>query len=125
DRHVPATIAMFISGFLFAVMGICTKAVGSSFAGRPLPASEVMLFRCATGIVMMLPVIAWQGRELFGRDWRGLMARGISGGLSMYLFFLSLQHTSIANAVLLNYTSLIFAPIFASIALKERVTKRT
>jgi drug/metabolite transporter (DMT)-like permease len=123
-RRGPAVVAMFLAGLLFAVMGIAAKAIGLPVAGRPLPASEVALFRFFFGVLVMLPLHGRRGIDLPGRDRRGLAMRGIYGGFAVCLYFLSLQHTSLTHAVLLNYTSLIFAPLFALFALREPISPR-
>lgn len=134
DRHIympdsprrgAAVGAMFLSGLLFAVMGICTKVVGTSAAGRAVPPSEVMLFRCGFGLLVMLPLQGCRGIQLLGDDRRGLLLRGFSGAFAILAYFVSLQRTTLAHAVLLNYTSLIFAPVFAAFALQEKVNGKT
>ena len=119
-RHGPALGAMFLSAFLFAVMGLCTKAAHSPISGRPLPASEVALIRFAFGFLIMLPLHGRSGINLLGIDRTGLATRGLSGAFAVTFYFLSLHNTSIAHAMLLNYASIIFAPIFSAIFLKER-----
>lgn len=123
-RRGPAVAAMFMAGLLFAVMGVTAKATGQPVAGRTLPAFEVSLFRFVFGMVVMLPLLARRDIDLLGRDRRGLAIRGIYGGFAVCLYFLSLQHTTLTHAVLLNYTSLIFAPVFAMFVLREPISAR-
>ncbi len=121
-RRAPATAAMLLAALLFAAMGFCTKAVQAGI--RPVPASEVAAVRFAFGALVMLPLHGRRGIDLVGHDRVGLAWRGIWGGISVLCYFLSLHYTSIANAQLLNFTSLIFAPLFAAIWLHERVGRR-
>jgi drug/metabolite transporter (DMT)-like permease len=116
---------MFASGVLFAVMGVCTRLTAMpQVVGRPLPASEVTLVRFAFGVLAMLPLQA-HGVNLLGNNRRGLFIRGAWGGLAVYFYFLSLQTTSLIHAQLLNYSSIVFAPLFALFFLKEQITGRT
>jgi drug/metabolite transporter (DMT)-like permease len=134
DRHIfrpelprrnVAVAAVFVSGLLFAVMGVMTKMCHTAaFVGRPIPASEVVLARFGFGLLVLLPLHGRRGIDLFGRDRRRLLLRGIWGGFAVYFYFLSIQQTSLAHAQLLNYASIIFAPLFAWIFLKERVGTR-
>src|SRR5438552_3612130 len=81
-RHGPALAAMFLSAFLFAVMGLCTKAAHSPLAGRPIPASEAALIRFAFGFAVMLPLQGQGGINLLGSDRVGLAIRGLSGAFA-------------------------------------------
>jgi drug/metabolite transporter (DMT)-like permease len=123
-RPGPALAAMFLSALLFAVMGICTKAAHGHIAGRPLPASEVTLIRFVFGFLVMLPLHGKAGINLLGTDRIGLAIRGLSGAFAVTFYFLSLHGTSIAHAMLLNYTSIVFAPLLAATFLKESFTLR-
>lgn len=134
DRHIfrpelprrnVAVAAVFVSGLLFAVMGVMTKMCHTpAFVGRPIPASEVVLARFGFGILVLLPLHGRRGIDLLGKDRRRLLLRGIWGGFAVYFYFLSIQQTSLAHAQLLNYASIIFAPLFAWMFLKERVGTR-
>lgn len=125
-RHGVTVAAMFTSGLLFAVMGIMTKMSHLQvFVGRPIPASEVVLARFAFGLLAILPLHGRGGINLFGLDRKRLLIRGLWGGFAVYFFFLSLQQTSLAHAQILNYTSMLFATLFAWWFLKERITVRT
>jgi drug/metabolite transporter (DMT)-like permease len=124
-RRGAAVAAMFLSGVLFAVMGLTTKATALPFAGRPLPAAQVALIRFAFGALMLLPLHGRGGIDLLGKNRRGLLGRGIYGGVAVCFYFLALQQTSLSHALLLNYTSLVFAPLFAAAFLRERITPRT
>ncbi len=125
-RRGPAIAAMFLAGFLFAVMGLATKMMHvPSLVGRALPASEVTFCRFAFGILAMLPLQGRRGIQLLGTDRRGLLKRGVWGALAVFFYFLSLQTTSLTHAQLLNYASVVFAPLFAYVFLRERLTTRT
>jgi drug/metabolite transporter (DMT)-like permease len=118
-RRAPAIAAILLSSMLFAAMTVCTKALGQT-----LPASQVTLFRFVFGALVMLPLL-WNPRaQLIGHDRWSLVWRGVSGGLAVYLFFMSIHHTSLTHAVLLNYTSIIFAPLCSALTLREHLNGR-
>lgn len=117
--------AMFLSGFLFAIMGLTTKMThAAAMVGRPIPAVEVTFWRFAFGALAMLPLQARGGVKLLGTDRRGLLKRGIWGALAVFFYFLSLQTTSLTHAQLLNYASIVFAPLFSFLLLGERLSRR-
>jgi drug/metabolite transporter (DMT)-like permease len=124
-RHV-ALAAVFLSGILFAVMSVMTKMSHlEAFVGRPIPAAQVVLVRFSFGFLALLPLHGRRGIDVLGRDRKRLFFRGIWGGFAVYFFFLSIQQTSLAHALLLNYSSIVFAPLFAWIFLHERIGNRT
>lgn len=127
DRR-RALIIMFVAAILFSLMGAATKAVtrsgGEGGTAPPLSGSEVAFSRYVFGILALLVIGPLTGTSLLGNDRKGLLVRGVIGGVSSVLFFVGIQHTTLTNATLLNYTSIIFAPLFAVFALKERLTGR-
>jgi drug/metabolite transporter (DMT)-like permease len=125
-RRNVALVAVFVAGALFAVMSVLTKVSNTpAFVGRPIPASEVVLARFGFGLVALLPLHGRHGINLLGKDRKRLLIRGIWGGFAVYFYFLSIQQTTLAHAQLLNYGSIIFAPLFAWIFLRERVGTQT
>jgi drug/metabolite transporter (DMT)-like permease len=116
---------MFLSGVLFAVMGLTTKMThAAAMVGRPIPAVEVTFCRFAFGLLTMLPLQARPGIQLLGNDRRGLLKRGIWGALAVFFYFISLQTTTLTHAQLLNYASIVFAPLFSFLLLGERLSRR-
>lgn len=121
-RRGVAIACMFGAGLLFAVMSLCAKAAGSAAAGVPIPAAEATLFRFAFGTVVMLPLLRSCSARLLGEDKWGLTMRGVTGGAAVLFYFIALNRTTLTHAVLLNFTSIIFAPLCALVALRERVS---
>ena len=120
-----AVLAMFTAALLFAGMVILAKAAGKPLAGRPIPSAEIAVARWVFGLLAIIPLHGRWGIDLLGKDRRGLLMRGIYGGVAVYTYFFAIENTSISHAVFLNYTSLIFAPLFAFFMLKERVSRGT
>lgn len=120
-----ALFAITISSLFFAIMSALTKAVTSPrYTFHPLPGGVVAFYRYTGSLLVMLGIRQVFGVPLLGKDRVGLVWRGISGGIAATLFFVSLQYTSLTHSVLLNYTSLIWGPLFAMFALKERLSSR-
>ena len=108
---------MLLAVTLFAAMNLCVKALPN------VPAMEVVFFRCLISLVIsffwlkQLGVYWWGKRENLGR----LMGRGISGGVALFLFFLTVQKMPLATAVTVQYLSPIFTAIIAMLFLGEKV----
>lgn len=122
-RRELAIIAMFTSAALFAIMTTATKMLGDPAWTRPLPTGEITLARFGFGALVMTPLIFYKPARLLGTDKRGLVWRGITGGLAVYTYFLAIQQTTLTNAVLLNLTSVVFAPAIARVYLGERMSR--
>lgn len=120
-RRGLAVAAMVLAAMLFAVMTVTTKMLSDPSRTRPLPTGEITLARFAFGALVMAPLGFVPSASLLGKDRLGLLWRGLSGGLAVYAYFLSIRYTTLTKAVLLNMTSIIFAPLFAWMLLGERV----
>jgi drug/metabolite transporter (DMT)-like permease len=122
-----ALMALCLAGFLFAVGQILTKAAKSPLAGQ-LGAAEISLFRFAFVFIVLFPLIRRKDEKLKGKDKRGLIWRGLFGVLSAYALSYALvgsQSTSLARAIVLNNTYIAFAPLFALVFIKEKLSLRS
>jgi drug/metabolite transporter (DMT)-like permease len=61
--------------------------------------------------------LTWQRRDL-------LLYRGFFGGVAVLLYFLAMDHVPVSLATLLNYTSPVFAGLYAALFIGERVQPR-
>ena len=111
---------MVISALLFALMGAAVKV-----ASRTLPNAHVVFFRCALGLVFLLPWIAPLGLGgLRTTRWREHLLRGVAGLGAMYCFFYAIAHMRLPDAVLLNYSLPLFMPFVEAAWLEEPVPRR-
>ncbi len=111
---------MMASALFFAAMG-----VGVKVAGRSLPNAEVVFFRNALGLLMLLPLVAHRGlRDLPTRHFKEHLVRGLAGLAAMYCFFYALAHMRLAEAVLLNYSMPLFMPMIERFWLQEPMPPR-
>lgn len=111
---------MTASALFFAGMG-----AGVKVAGRSLPNAEVVFFRNALGLLMLLPLLARGGiRDLATRHLKEHLVRGVAGLAAMYCFFYALAHMRLADAVLLNYSLPLFMPVIERYWLKEPLPPR-
>jgi drug/metabolite transporter (DMT)-like permease len=110
-------IYMVASGLLFALMSVAVK-----LAAVTLPNTVVVFFRCAAGLLTLLPFIV--GVDLRTVRVREHLIRSLAGIASMYAFFHALAHMRLADAVLLNYSLPLFMPFVESAWLGEEFPRR-
>ncbi len=98
-------------------MAACVKV-----AAAELARSEIVFFRNFIGLILLLP-LAWRRGVSLKTDRLGLhLIRAAAGTAAMYLYFYAITYLSLADAVLLNYTSPLFICFFAFVLLGERLT---
>ena len=101
-------------------MGLMIKGLG-----QRIPLFELAFWRSALGLAPLAVLLA-RGRISFtSAQWRTLAMRGIWGLIAMLCYFRAIGVIPLADAVLLNYTSPLFAAVFAVFALGERPSPRT
>ena len=108
---------MVLSALLFALMSVAVKV-----ASETLPNVVVVFFRCAIGLVALLPFLA--GVRLRTTKFAEHLVRSLAGIASMYCFFYALAHMRLADAVLLNYSLPLFMPVVESLWLGEDFPRR-
>jgi drug/metabolite transporter (DMT)-like permease len=108
------------SAIAFGVMAFCAKLASQ----RGIGGAEVAAMRFASGLVPVLLVpgvrrraLTWQRRDL-------LFYRGFFGGVAVLLYFLAIDHVPVGLATLLNYTSPVFAGLYAALFIGEPVQPR-
>lgn len=114
-RVLSGILLMFYSSCAFSLMALCVKC-----ASPDLPSYEIVFFRSIIGMVLTWLVIRRKKVELPGKSWRHLLMRSLSGFAALSLYFYTLTRLPLGTAVLLNYTSPIFATLLAMLFLSER-----
>ena len=115
-RHPLAYTAL--SAVSFALMAVAAK-----LASRSLGGSEVAFLRFGFMLLPLLVVPGLARRALTYDRLDLLVYRGVFGGTAVWLYFLALAHVPVGTATLLNYSSPIFAVVFAAYFLGERVRR--
>jgi drug/metabolite transporter (DMT)-like permease len=121
-----------MQGFIYIGVAVSLWAVGSGIIakGFSVPALAWYPVAALIGTVFILVWLYKQGklRELWPASVPArcfLLAGGVAMALNNGLFFSSLQHTSVAVALLTHYlTPLLVAVLFAPLFLRERLTMR-
>lgn len=115
-RGAPLFVA---SGLFFAISAIQVRAVSAAAS-----TGQIVLFRFAVGIVGTLAIMAARRERPTVPAPFLLAVRGTIGGTAVLCYFLAIRHLGAGMATLLNYSSPIFATLFAAIFLSERVGPR-
>ncbi len=111
---------MCAAGLAFAVLGVCVKA-----ASETLTTAQVVFLRAFVGLLFLLPWVWRAGwRQLATARPGAHLARGTLGVAAMFAFFYALDHLTLAEAVLLSYTTPLFTPLVARWWLREPLSRR-
>ncbi|HNZ95938.1 MAG: DMT family transporter [Acidobacteria bacterium] len=108
-----------LAAISFGVMAFATKLATAELSG-----AEVAFLRF---ILMLLPlalVPSLLRRALVFERLDLLLYRGVFGGLAVLLYFLAIEHVPVGLASLLNHSSPVWAVLFATLFLGERLTWR-
>lgn len=106
-----------VSSLFFGVMAVTTRLL----AGK-VPAAEIAAVRFAIGLVACSAwFLARRERPNLGR-WRLLAMRGFFGGVAVVTYFFAIERLGAAAATVLNYSSPIYAAVFAAWFLAEKST---
>lgn len=131
-------LALYLSSVFFAVMAVAVKLLTGGAAGgtgpawawfgaHRIPATEVVFWRSLIPFVFLLPVAVSELRRA-PEPARAvaplLVFRGLSGGLAMWLYFIAIEKLGLSTAVVLNYTSPLWATLFSAWFLREPTTRR-
>lgn len=114
--------ALYGACFFFAAMALTVKLLTGSEAA--LPAMQVAFFRSFLCLILVLPLALFDlRRHPLRREmlWPMLM-RSLAGGLAMVAYFQAIARLPLATAVLLNYTSPLWAALFAWLYLSESLS---
>lgn len=113
-------------GIAYALMAMalfsCMAAIAKHFSGS-YSAYQIAFFRFFFALFPLFPLITTQGgfdvfrtKRFFGHIWRSII-----GMTSLILYFFSLQHLPLADAVAVSFTNPIFITLLAILLLKEKV----
>ncbi|MCL2830775.1 MAG: DMT family transporter [Betaproteobacteria bacterium] len=95
---------IIVSNFFFAIMGVCVKL--SAKEGYSL--AEIVFYRSAIMFLIMLALVRWRNVRLATPHWPWHVKRGVTGFVSLSIYFYAISLLPLATAVTLNYTSPIF-----------------
>jgi S-adenosylmethionine uptake transporter len=94
---------MVLASLLFASMGVCVK-----LASGALPASEIAFYRGFISLLLVAAVMRLRGASFATPHAAVHLKRGVSGAVSLILYFQAISMLPLPTAVTLNYTSPLF-----------------
>ncbi len=109
---------MFFSALLSALNGAVAKMLGDDMS-----ALEIVFFRNLFGVFFILLTLKHTPATLPGGKPLLLIWRGLFGFSALLLFFYTITHIPLGEAITLNKTSPLFVAILAFFILHERLTK--
>ena len=105
------------SSLAFAGMAVLAK-----LAARQVPGYEVAFVRFAVGCACCFAVS--RRRPFRAVNKRGLVQRGMLGGLAVLGYFLAIEHLPVGIATLLNYSAPVFTALWAALLFGEPLKAR-
>lgn len=127
SRRWRGPIYLTISAILFAGMVVFVRMASD----RGIPGGETTLIRFIAGLIAVIGMHLFGFTRLVVRRHGWLAARGISGGLAILFYFLSLSatkgpgQTPLTNSVLLSNSYFVFVPLFGALIIREKLRSVT
>jgi drug/metabolite transporter (DMT)-like permease len=107
------------SSTLFGLMAFAAKRASAELGG-----GQVAMVRFVITILPVLVYPPFRRAALTFERFDLLFYRGFFGGVAVLFYFLAIQHTTVGTATLLNYTSPIWAGLFATLFIGEPIRPR-
>jgi drug/metabolite transporter (DMT)-like permease len=108
--------AMLLSNLFFSLMAILVRV------DPHLSGVEAAFFRFAIGTLFIVTAALFGAVQLRFKDLRGLLWRGVVGGISVALYLLPINEIGLGKASLFQYTYPFYAILFSAIFLKEKIS---
>lgn len=126
-RPLSGNAALYSSCFFFAAMALSVKLCTqpSDLLGEHhLPAVQVVFFRSFLCMFVLMPSLLkdLKTHPVRAHHIKPMLLRSLAGGLAMIAYFSAISRLPLATAVLLNYTSPLWAGLFAFLFLNEALS---
>ena len=112
----PGLRYMALGAFWFSLMSLLVKV-----AGQRLPSQQIVLVRAVITLALSYFLVRRAGVDIWGKDKRMLVLRGILGFVALSFFYYSLVHLPLAEASIIQYTNPVFTAILAALLLREHM----
>ena len=107
---------MFFSIVSFSLMHLCVKAIPH------IPVHQIITFRSIFSIIICFYTLRKNNIPFWGNNKPLLILRGLTGALSLFCFFYSIQQLPLATAVTISNLIPLFTLVLAALFLKEKIT---
>jgi drug/metabolite transporter (DMT)-like permease len=106
---------MLIATFFFSTMNVCVKLLPH------IPAVEIVFFRSIISLVISLIILRSVKVNIWGKNRKYLILRGVSGAIALILYFRMMQAIPLASATVILFLSPIFTTIIGIFMNNEKV----
>ena len=106
---------MLAATIVFSLMNVFVKAIPH------IPVVEILFFRAIISLIISAGMLKAQGVSVWGNNKPILIARGVAGSISLFIFFSLLHQIPLATARSLAYLAPIFTTIIGIFIVKEKV----
>jgi drug/metabolite transporter (DMT)-like permease len=117
---------ILLSTVFFAFVNIGVKALSNPnyFGLSLIPAHEIVWFRSLVTFIISYVLLKRKGLSILGTNRKWLLIRGIFGTLALTFFFITIQHSELAIATVLQYLSPIFTLLLAQYLFGMRINNK-
>lgn len=116
---VKGVVLMIIACIAFSVMWVMIR-----YASASLHSLQIVFFRNALGLLVLVPMIVGNPGLIRWSRWRLHAARGTSGFIATVGTFYAVANAPLTIALSINYTAPLFATLGAVVFLGERIRAR-
>ncbi len=108
-------VYMMVATLFFALMNVCVKLLPH------IPAVEIVFFRSIATLVLSYAFLKKGNIPIWGNNKKLLLLRGITGSISLILYFRLMQEIPLASANVLVFLAPIFTTIMGIFLNNEKV----
>jgi drug/metabolite transporter (DMT)-like permease len=116
-RQALGWMAVFLSAFCFYISTVIIRWSQSEAVIAP---SYFVFVRFILGFLVVCIIMAWQKRLPAPRSYHLLVGRTIANCVAVYCFYMAVNHTTIAEANILNMTYPVFVAILSWVFLHQQ-----
>ena len=119
ENATRAVLMICLAGLSFSMVGVAVRLSGD------IPVYEKVFFRSVFSLAATAAVAAKCRSNPFARNPRMplLFLRGVFGTTAMTLYFYAVENLTLGDATILNKLSPFFVVVFATLFLKERLSR--
>lgn len=116
-ENKTGVLLMILAALFFSIMGALVK-----YTTKEIPFMEAVFFRSSVMAVLMTPVMIHRRIPFWGHNRLLLFIRVILGFAALCISFYIVTQIHLADASILNRTSVLFVAVLSAIILRERVS---
>lgn len=119
-RQAMGWVTVFLSAICFY---ISTVIIRWSQADTAIPPAYFVFTRFLLGFLVVCSIMLWQKKLPSPRNYHLLIGRTIANCIAVFCFYMAVDHTTVAEANILNMTYPVFVAVFSWIFLHQQRDK--